>query len=86
MLVILVKEIFVFKLVVEKKVLVLMKEIELYFVVNGKVIFIFEVLDDVFLVKMMGDGFVVVLIDGEVLIFVVGKIISIFLIKYVLGI
>ncbi|OTN90354.1 PTS system, N-acetylglucosamine-specific IIBC component [Enterococcus sp. 7E2_DIV0204] len=62
------------------------KETELYAVANGKVIPISEVQDDVFSVKMMGDGFAVIPTDGEVTTPVAGKITSIFPTKHALGI
>lgn len=49
-------------------------------------ILIIEVFDDVFVEKMMGDGYVVLLESGEIFFLIVGMIINIFLMKYVVGI
>lgn len=61
---------------------VLVEKIDL--LINGEILDIEEVLDFVFLSKLMGDGFVIKFSDGLIYLLVDGIIGVIFLIKYVI--
>ncbi|PPE06486.1 PTS sugar transporter subunit IIA [Mesoplasma corruscae] len=62
------------------------KEINIYAPVNGEVVGLDKVDDEVFSQKMMGDGFAIIPFDGEFVSPIDGKLVSVFQTKHAYGI
>lgn len=59
--------------------------IDIILFVEGECIELLEVKDDVFVLKVMGEGIVVLFIKGVIIVFIDCEVVFLFLILYVIG-